>query len=367
VSRCKRDSLGKDKRMSAAFDLTGSAARLVADLMPIAVTVSGPDAARFAGALAEAGAGAEVFAPGQTGFDLAILLAPLAKDGTSAATVGALAEASDRLLFVPVPLGTTDVPDLDSWFELFAEQGYQPVVEYDATFLGQGAFLVDRNATAAESELASFAERVSLGGALAASTQRVAALEAELGDAGDRAALKNALAERDAALAARTTALDAARASLARAETELAEARGQLGAWEAVGHWVASWAKSPQRDGLAGLREASGRMPKRPFYKRWRRGAPPADKAERRLLEEAALVRASKLFDPVWYIASQPALAESAGDPVWHYVLHGAPSGCDPGPYFDSAAYVARTPGVTGNPLVHAIRNGAEGKGSASF
>ncbi len=323
--------------MSAAFDLTGSAARLVADLMPIAVTVSGPDAARFAGALAEAGAGAEVFAPGQTGFDLAILLAPLAKDGTSAATVGALAEASDRLLFVPVPLGTTDVPDLDSWFELFAEQGYQPVVEYDATFLGQGAFLVDRNATAAESELASFAERVSLGGALAASTQRVAALEAELGDAGDRAALKNALAERDAALAARTTAL------------------------------VATWAKSPQRDGLAGLREASGRMPKRPFYKRWRRGAPPADKAERRLLEEAALVRASKLFDPVWYIASQPALAESAGDPVWHYVLHGAPSGCDPGPYFDSAAYVARTPGVTGNPLVHAIRNGAEGKGSASF
>ena len=50
-------------------------------------------------------------------------------------------------------------------FELFAEQGFQPVVDYDAGFLGAGAFLVDRNATAADSDLAEFAARVSVGGA----------------------------------------------------------------------------------------------------------------------------------------------------------------------------------------------------------
>jgi hypothetical protein len=349
--------------MSVGFDLDEAAARLVADLMPIAVTVSGPGAEAFVEALGKGGAGAEVFAGGQTGFDLAVLLAPASLSGAAAAeAAAALAAASDRVLFVPLPLATTDLPEMDAWFELFAEQGFQPVVEYDSTFLGQGAFLVDRNATAAESELASFAERVTLGGALAASTQRVAALEAELGDAGDRAALKNALAERDAALVARQLDLDAASARADQAEAEAASLREQLRAWQIIGLWVGNLTTAPRNDGLAALRRATGRVPKRPFLRRWRRGNVPPDDVERRLLEEAELIRASDLFDPVWYIASQPDLARQAGDPALHYLLQGAEAGADPGPRFSTTAYRQQTPGLSGNPLVHAIRNGAASK-----
>jgi hypothetical protein len=343
----------EETRMSAAFDLTRAAERLVADLMPIAVTVAGDRAETFVAALSEAGAGAEVFTPGEGGFDLAVLLVPPGLAPAAAfEQVLALAAVSDRLLFVPSPPGTTELPDLNAWFELFAEQGFQPVVEYDAAFLGQGAFLVDRNATAAESELASFAERVSLGGALAASTERVAALEAELGDAGDRAALKSALSQRDGALAE-------ARAQLARATTELEELRDQVGAWAVVGNWVAAWATSGQRDTLAALRQATGRIPEQKFWGRLRNRVPPADALEKRLLEEAALVRACGLFDPVWYIASHPVLTAGARDPVLHYVLEGAPAGAAPGPFFDPNAYLAETPSATGNPLVHAIKSGA--------
>ena len=122
-----------------------------------------------------------------------------------------------------------------------------------------------------------------------------------------------------------------------------------------MGQWVAAWTASPERDGLNKLRLASGRVPKRSFFRRWKKGAPPASAEERRLLEEAALIRNSRLFDPVWYIASQPGLSERAADPVLHYVLEGAGAGADPGPWFDSAAYRQQNPGLTGNPLVHAI------------
>ena len=339
--------------MSATFDLAHAAERLVADLMPIAVTVSGQGAETVVAALTEAGAGAEMFTPGEGGFDLAILLAaPGLAPSAAFDQVLALSAVSDRLLFVPSPLGTTDLPDLTAWFELFAEQGFQPVVEYDAAFLGQGAFLVDRNATAAESELTGFAERVSLGGALAASTERVAALEAELGDAGDRDALKSALSQRDGALAD-------ARTQLARAAAELEELRDQVGAWSVIGNWVAAWARDSQRDTLAALRNATGRIPEQKFWGRLRNRVPPPDATEKRLLEEAALVRACGLFDPVWYIASHPVLTAGARDPALHYVLEGAPAGAAPGPYFDPDSYLAETPGVTGNPLVHAIRSGA--------
>jgi hypothetical protein len=353
--------------MTPAFDLPAAAARLVADLMPIAVVVDGAEAERLTAALAEAGAGAELYAPGASGFDLAILLAsPQQTAADAAPAVARLAEASDRLLFVKLPFGATELPDLDSWFELFAEQGFQPVVEYDASFLGQGAFLVDRNAIAAEAELASFVERVSMGGALAASTQRVAALEAELGDAGDRSRLKDALAQRDAALAARQTALDAARADSASWQARAAEAqaeadalRAELAAWQTVGRWVSALVAQFPRDALAELRKVRGTAPRRGVIARLRRRAAPPDRSERTLLADAALIRASGLFDPAWYIASQPDLAGSGLDPVWHYLLRGAAAGADPGPYFDSAAYRAEHPDIAEAPLAHALRHGA--------
>jgi hypothetical protein len=356
--------------MTAAADVSAAAARIVADLMPIALTVAGSTANEFAGAFADAGAEAEVFAPGASGFDLAVLLVEAGQSPESAAAgVASLAAASDRILLVNWPLGSAAVSDLNGWFELFAENGYQPVVEYDASFLGQGAFLVDRNAIAAEAELAGFFDRVAIGGALAASTQRVAALEAELGDSGDRARLKDDLARRDAALAAAQTALEKAVASTATwqqrataAEAEAAELRSHLSAWQSVGTWVAAWAGSPSRDTVAALREARGSNPRRGLLSRLRGRTAAPTAAERALLEDAALVRRSPLFDAAWYVASQPELARSGGDPVWHYLLHGAAAGADPGPWFDTQAYRAAHPDLRGAPLVHAIRNGhAEG------
>jgi hypothetical protein len=339
--------------MSAAFDLTGAAARLVADLMPIAVTVHGPGAADLVAALTEAGAGADVHEAGQTGFDLALLLAPRKWDvAEAAAAVTALAEASDRLLFVPLPLGTTDLPDLDAWFELFAEQGYQPVVDYDAGFLGQGAFLVDRNATAAETELAAFADRLSLGGALAASTQRVAVLEAE---ASDRAAMTAELAARRDELAAMAVRESAWRARAEAAEAELTALRPQLAGWQSMaqllGQWIRVVAAAPERNSLPALR-AAGVAARRRWFSR--RGARAAEQA---LLADAALIRASAVFEAEWYIACHPALAKSGADPVLHYLLHGEPAGASPGPGFDIAAYRAAHPNVTGNLLAHAIRH----------
>jgi hypothetical protein len=353
--------------MSSGFDLQAAAERLVADLMPIAVTVAGQGGASLVAALEQAGAGAELFAPDAAGFDLAILLVPQATGPADIAdTVAALAAASDRLLLVRQPWGAPALNDIDSWFELFAEHGFQPVVEYDASFLGQGAFLVDRNATAAEAELASFAERVSMGGALAASTQRVAALEAELGDAGDRARLKEDVARRDAALAERQAALDAARAQAAtlqarleQTEAEVAALREQLSAWQGVGRWVSAAIASPGRGNLAALRQARGRGPRRGLLARLRGHVAAPDASERRFMDDAALIRGHPLFDAAWYIASQPDLAASGADPVWHYLLHGAAAGADPGPYFDSAAYKADHPGLQGAALAHAIRSGA--------
>jgi hypothetical protein len=354
-----------------SLPLNEAAARVVADLMPIAIVVAdaggGQGAADFAGALGEAGAGAEIYAAsGEGGYDLAVLLAD--PDPGRHAGVGTLIEGlaavSDRLLFVPSAAAAGgEAPDLNGWFELFAEQGYQPVVDYDAGFLGQGAFLVDRNATAAETELSAFADRLSMGGALAASTQRVAVLEAALGTEGDREAARAELVARRADLDAATLREAALQARAAAAESALADARVQLAGWQSVakalGAWVHHACAAPGRDTLAALRAVSGFAPKKRFLARLRprrRAVPSA--VEQALLADAALVRASALFDAGWYIASHPALAESGGDPVLHYVAKGAAAGADPGPYFDSAAYRAAHPGCMGAPLAHAIRHG---------
>ena len=383
-----------------SLSLPEAAARLVADLMPIAIVVASTDEpgtgepgtgepgtnepgtnepgtnepgtdgpgqeAAFLAALEQAGAGAERFSRGLAGgFDLAILLAggrPPA-DPAIPALIEALAAISDRLLFVP---GAGSDPDLDAWFELFAEQSYQPVVDYDANFLGQGAFLVDRNATAAEADLSAFAERLSTGGALAASSQRVAVLEAELGTTGDREAIKAELTARKAELTARQADLAAAvvrentwRARAEAAESELAAVRIDLAGWQgvanALGDWIRAACAAPDRSTLAALRAAAGKK-RRGLLGRLRRPKP--GRVEKQQLADAALVRASTLFDPGWYIASHPELASGAADPVWHYILRGAREGADPGPWFDTAAYRDAHPEAIGNPLAHAIRHG---------
>jgi hypothetical protein len=331
--------------------LQDAAARLVADLMPIAIVVADAGTATagaWRDAFGGAGAGADILGEAtEPGFDLAVLLAwpdPGGQDRLPG-LVARLAAICDRLLFVPVPRPGDGPPDLDAWFELFAEQGYQPVVDYDAGFLGQGAFLVDRNATAAETELAAFADRLSLGGALAASTQRVAVLEAE---ASERDTMKAELAEaaaREAAWRGRAEA----------AEAELGVLRAQVAGWQgmaqALGRWVRVAAAAPERNAVQALRAARGAV-----RRGWlaRRG-PSA--AERAILADAALIRGSSAFEADYYIACHPGVAASGADPVLHYVLHGEAEGAAPGPGFDSVAYRAAHPNVTGNLLAHAIRH----------
>jgi hypothetical protein len=334
-----------DALETSALDVGDAAARLVADLMPIAVAVCGPGADAFAAALRQAGAEAEVFAVGGgAACDLTVLLAAAgAPDaGRVGPTIAALATASDRMLFVPAPFGQAGAMAVDAWFELFADHGFQPVVEYDAGYLGAGAFLVDRNVTAADADMAEFAERVSAGAAPPAVTPAAAPTP-------DQTA-HDAL---QAALAASRAETEAWRARATAAAAEADGLKREIGPWEALGRWVWAACADPARDTLAALRAAAGG----PVGKRrlFARKTHPRQ-AERNLLADAALVRRSRHFDAAWYIASHPELAEHGEDPVWHYVLRGAAAGAEPGPYFDSAPWRARFPDR--NPLAEAVRQG---------
>jgi hypothetical protein len=357
--------------------------RLVNELMLVSVLVAGDGAAGFAEKLEAAGAAAETLgeAAPPSGFDLAILLADPASAGeaATAARIATMAAASDRLLFAPLPLrdGTEeDAPtallSLNDWFELFAEHGYQPVVDFDADFIAAGAFLVDRGATAAESELQAFAERLQNPPAPAAPTP--APHEDRAGQA-----------ERDA-LRAEITSLQAQIAELNVASAQsAAEPAVQDTGWEALVPWVNATIADPQRNSEASLKRALPRLldlrgdaavpkavqallsespkPRQTWFRRLlSRGGPPPAPPEPTLLADIALVRASKFFDAAWYIASTPELlAGEPIDPVFHYVLVGSARGADPGPWFNTAAYVAAHPQAAGPddcPLVHAIRSG---------
>lgn len=366
------------------------AARIVADLMPIAVAVAGADAAAMAQALEQAGAAAEVATAETAGVDLSLLLVPRGlAPAQAAAAVRALAAAGERILLVPWPPGAETAPDVEPWFELFAEEGFQPVVDYDASFLGAGAFLVDRDATAAEDELPGFVERISQGAPIAppaemppdmppdirpgASPGPAPGKQAAAAEAEERARLAAALAQRDAELAEARAALDAARADAAAwqasctaAEQEAENLRAQAAAlanaaesWGRIGRFLRAWVHHPARRTLAQLRALRGLTPRRTLRDRLLRRPPQASPEERFLLREAALIAASDLFDAAWYAASQDALLESGADPLWHYVLQGGKEGADPGPWFDAQAYRAGHPEHDGTPLGHAIRSGA--------
>lgn len=78
--------------------------------------------------------------------------------------------------------------------------------------------------------------------------------------------------------------------------------------------------------------------------------------------EDRLLVKASSLFDPDWYVAQYPEVAESGVDPVEHYLQYGTAGDYTPGPEFDAAWYLAQNPEVAAaglNPLLHYLRQGA--------
>lgn len=77
--------------------------------------------------------------------------------------------------------------------------------------------------------------------------------------------------------------------------------------------------------------------------------------------EEITLVRASNQFDPEWYLAFYPDVAEAGEDPAHHFVTNGAYELRHPGPSFDSFKYHTAFPDVAKAGLaafIHFVRYG---------
>ena len=82
----------------------------------------------------------------------------------------------------------------------------------------------------------------------------------------------------------------------------------------------------------------------------------------RRDRRERGAIAASGLFDPAWYLAANPDVAEETADALTHYVRAGAGEGRRPSPWFDVEWYLARNPDVATlkqNPLYHYVAFGA--------
>ena len=80
------------------------------------------------------------------------------------------------------------------------------------------------------------------------------------------------------------------------------------------------------------------------------------------LRDDAMAIRASGLFDAAFYLRSNPDVANSETDPLWHYVRYGASEGRAPSASFDPAFYArhATTLRRKDNPLLHYITVGRQ-------
>ncbi len=91
----------------------------------------------------------------------------------------------------------------------------------------------------------------------------------------------------------------------------------------------------------------------------WQRVTMSADR--RALQQEVDLLRQSTLFDPEWYLAEYPDVANEGLDPAEHYLRFGAHEGRDPGPQFSTGGYLRDHPDAVErgiNPLVHFLGSG---------
>lgn len=111
---------------------------------------------------------------------------------------------------------------------------------------------------------------------------------------------------------------------------------------------------------LTPTKERLHRAITKPFYSKARR------RAEKAVASEIAMVAQSGLFEAEWYCENYPDVAQSGGDPLRHFALHGAYELRDPGPAFSAFKYHQKYPDVTeaGAPaLLHYLRNGrSEGR-----
>src|SRR6185312_14390058 len=77
------------------------------------------------------------------------------------------------------------------------------------------------------------------------------------------------------------------------------------------------------------------------------------------IVQDAALLAQTPLFDAHWYINRYPDIAQRGIHPILHFLQHGSAEQRDPSEHFDTAFYVranadVRTTGI--NPLVHYLR-----------
>jgi hypothetical protein len=76
---------------------------------------------------------------------------------------------------------------------------------------------------------------------------------------------------------------------------------------------------------------------------------------------ELSIIVGSDLFDPDWYLQSNPDVAAAGLDPGMHYLESGWLETRDPGPEFSTSRYLKANPDVAGcgaNPLVHYLEHG---------
>ncbi|MDG0975184.1 rhamnan synthesis F family protein [Ilumatobacter sp.] len=65
------------------------------------------------------------------------------------------------------------------------------------------------------------------------------------------------------------------------------------------------------------------------------------------------MIATSRYFDSAWYLQANDDVRRTGVDPLVHFLLHGEEEGRDPGPDFDTAAYVLLNPDAQGAALTH--------------
>jgi hypothetical protein len=76
------------------------------------------------------------------------------------------------------------------------------------------------------------------------------------------------------------------------------------------------------------------------------------------------------LFDPAWYLAQYPDVAQTGSEPLTHFLESGAAEGRSPSPWFDLPHYVAArgaelSTDLGANPLIDYLDGGAWRVGEA--
>lgn len=72
-------------------------------------------------------------------------------------------------------------------------------------------------------------------------------------------------------------------------------------------------------------------------------------------VDEVSRIRRSPLFDGAWYLREYPDVVATGLSPALHYLRHGAKERRNPGPHFDTRAYLQDHPDLPRgtNPLLH--------------